>query len=522
MVVLAVASAAVYLLAFTLPFSLATYAARPHLTLGEATGHGAEGLALFATAVIALFTFQLCAARSVVRLPPVVGRRAALAGTALCSLALLFAQPTLSVDLYDYLAQGSVLALHGANPFQVGLARFRDPLVRYAGWPDLPSPYGPAWQAITSLLVLSGVRLAGQLFLLKLLAALALLAILAFTGRALRALAPDDEALAMVVLGWNPLVLLELVGNGHNDALMLALVALALALVVRGQSLWAVAALLGAALVKPVALLLAPPLALLVAPSVVAKVRSAPPGQRRRHALVAAAIGLPLLALVALPFLAGLSSGLAMEAGLVLFSTPRLAFLLLRSAGAGLSQGAVLWGATALFLALYAWTMLRAPSFGSFLAVARRALLAFIFLGSSEFQPWYLTWALVFAALEPRLVRWALPLSASCLLSYAVFFWLRYWIHWQQLGVVLAGWACIAAGGVAAWLLGLWARGRTATTAHPAAAGLCSLKRPPEANGNILASFLTRLPTDESREPDGGTAEGQPPTDVGVTSDPHA
>jgi hypothetical protein len=60
------------------------------------------------------------------------------------------------------------------------------------------------------------------------------------------------------LVGWNPVVAVHFAGGGHNDALMLALVALALALGDRGRSESAGAAWALAALVKWVPLLLLP------------------------------------------------------------------------------------------------------------------------------------------------------------------------------------------------------------------------------------------------------------------------
>ncbi len=445
---LALASAAVYLLAFTVPFPLFRLATRPHLTLGEATNHSAAGLALFAAALAALFLTYGWALRLMPRLSAEEARLTVLAGAALCVLVLLFAQPTLSNDLYDYLAHGRVLAVHGSDAFRVPLNAFPgDPLIAYAGWPELPSPYGLLWQLVASLVAVANLGLAGQLLLFKLVAGASLLATTVLVGRALRMAAPGLEAIGMAAFAWNPLVLLELAGNGHNDALMLWLVAAALACAAAGRRpLLTLALLMGAALVKPVALLLAAPLLVLL-------LARCPATCRVTLLLRALAVAGPLLALALLPVaLGGASGGMAAESTLVLFSTPRLLFLAARWAAVPIAQSTVLWLASLLFLALYARGVARSRDYPSLLRESRRALLGFVLLASSEFQPWYLSWALLPAALAPRPAAWTLPASAGCLLSYVVFFWLRFWIHWDQFGVVLAASAVTGAGLLAGWL----------------------------------------------------------------------
>jgi hypothetical protein len=64
----------------------------------------------------------------------------------------------------------------------------------------------------------------------KLIAALSVLALTALAARL-----AADRAAAVVLIGWNPLFAIHFAGGGHNDALMLALVAAALALAGSGR-----------------------------------------------------------------------------------------------------------------------------------------------------------------------------------------------------------------------------------------------------------------------------------------------
>jgi Glycosyltransferase family 87 len=122
---------------------------------------------------------------------------------------------------------------------------------RYAGTAYLQetSPYGPAFSLVSRPAGLtSNAALAAWLF-----RAGAALCVLATTWLVAR-----RRAFAAALVGWNPLVALEFGGGGHNDALMMALVAAALALGERKRVQAAGAAWALAVLVKWVPLILLP------------------------------------------------------------------------------------------------------------------------------------------------------------------------------------------------------------------------------------------------------------------------
>src|SRR5205823_10504562 len=55
---------------------------------------------------------------------------------------------------------------------------------------------------------------------------------------------------ALLLYAWNPLVLIETAGSGHNDAAMMTFALLGLLLATRGRLLWGLAALVLSVLVK--------------------------------------------------------------------------------------------------------------------------------------------------------------------------------------------------------------------------------------------------------------------------------
>lgn len=168
------------------------------------------------------------------------------------ALPLVAGPPLMSRDVYAYAAQGA-LADAGGQPYTTGVASLTaspylhlvDPLWRHA-----TSPYGP--------LFLQLARAAAAAARGHVLVAVLALRLVAVAGMALLALAVPPiarsygraaaPAFALAVL--NPLLLLTLVGGAHNDALMLGLLAVGVALARTGRPAAAVAFCALAATVK--------------------------------------------------------------------------------------------------------------------------------------------------------------------------------------------------------------------------------------------------------------------------------
>lgn len=181
----------------------------------------------------------------------------------LFNLGLLVARPTLSRDLYTYVAHG-YLGLTGGNPYaqpasEVAATPFGVSLLA-AGW--LPwhgvTPYGPVWTGIE----IAALRLAHQVgptvLLLKLLAVAASLTSAWLIWRLLGLVRPQDQLLGTLIYLWNPLIILEFAGDGHNDALLIACTLAALLAAVQLRPTGALAGLVLGALVKFWPLMLLP------------------------------------------------------------------------------------------------------------------------------------------------------------------------------------------------------------------------------------------------------------------------
>jgi alpha-1,6-mannosyltransferase len=181
-----------------------------------------------------------------------------LAGALLMRLALLFAEPYLSTDIYRYVWDGRVQAA-GINPYHhvpsaPELAHLRDTAI----FPNINRAdhavtiYPPAAQAIFFALT----RLGDSVLAMK----LGLLAFDAATVALLLALLHrlGSPATRIAAYAWHPLPVWEIAGSGHVDIAMCALLMAGLLLFLHYRPLLAGAVVTLGALVKPTALLALP------------------------------------------------------------------------------------------------------------------------------------------------------------------------------------------------------------------------------------------------------------------------
>jgi hypothetical protein len=182
---------------------------------------------------------------------------AGLATAIAAALVILFVgiYPSSSQDLFHNIASARTLWVYGENPMVTPPAAHPDdPLVRQVrAWRDESSFYGPLFYVLS----VAPSRLAGDDVLLNLLAfkalhGLALLALALLAGAAADLLAPGRRTQAIVMVGWNPLLLYESVANAHNDILMSVAAVGGLLVAARGRGLAGVlVAALSAALKYP-------------------------------------------------------------------------------------------------------------------------------------------------------------------------------------------------------------------------------------------------------------------------------
>ena len=267
-----------------------------HVWLLRELQHGAGRV--LATAVLLLGVLVLL--RAWLRLHPRDdGIDVSRATLALWGLPLLLAPPLFSSDAYSYAAQGRIVQL-GLDPYVFGpgslgggFAGQADPL-----WLWTPAPYGPlALQIQNAIVELMRSNPYASAVGMRLPAIASLVVIAVLLPRIATALGRDPRfALWLGVL--NPLTVLHLLGGAHNDALMIALIVVALWLATKRRLVLASLAVALAAAVKQPALVAVIAVGLLSAPAAPQSHHVAWTRKRVAHVAAASAVALGGFALI--------------------------------------------------------------------------------------------------------------------------------------------------------------------------------------------------------------------------------
>lgn len=365
-------------------------------------------------------------ALGVLALQRVSGRRALgilLVVAGACRLALLPAPPTLSTDAYRYVWDARV-ARAGFSPWAYPptapeLAGLRDqtiyPRLNHPGWRSIYPPGAQAFfSAVHALAPDSVLAMKAAFAVAELLTLAALVGLLRALGLPLARAA---------VYAWNPLVLVEVWGSAHLDALAILGVVLAARAAVAGRRALAGALLGAGALVKlyPAALL----------PLILARLT----GRARVAATLLAFVGV-----VALGYAPVLARG-----GDALGSLPR--YLAEERFNPGLVDSlahvpGLSVAALGLWVLAVAWWRRGRP-----LPEAAVWLVGGFVLLSPSIFPWYVLWLVPFLALAPS--AWWIAFTGTVALAYA-FYVTEPWAMpaWAR----LLEFAPLAAGG--AWAVG--------------------------------------------------------------------
>jgi alpha-1,6-mannosyltransferase len=297
---------------------------------------------------------------------------------------------------------GRILGVYGANPFDQLAADFEaDPFYRYVGWPRAPSAYGPGWELLAATTArLAGDGIAANVLAFKALGGLFLAGCVAIVADLLRRTAPERALASVLLLAWNPLILYETLGQGHNDVTMLFWILACAWCLAHTRYTLAVLALVAGSLFKFVPLLLFPAVALI-------SLRALPDTRARLRfaAVTTGAAGL-LVLLAYAPFWHGTAAlGIERRFGLFTTSLPAAAFALLEAPlgeeGAITVVSAVAVAATALFALWQGVRASRDPSWQSFVRAAFAVLMFYLLLTCFWFQQWYAVWPLGLVPLLP-------------------------------------------------------------------------------------------------------------------------
>lgn len=413
---LAAASALVYGLAFTRPYSLVALSGQPLYTLAQRALADPYAYARLALA-FALLGLLYGLGWRLARRTGGAAAWAIVAGGAVASAAvLLWMYPIGAADLFADIMYGRILSLYHANPyFDVAEAFAGDRFLPYVAWRDTPAHYGPlCLELFAAAARLAGDGVVANALAFKLLNALFLAGSIALVALTLRRTAPEWALAGTLALAWNPIVLYETLANGHNDILMVFWVLAAIWCCTGRRYVLAALALAAAALVKIVPALLVPALA-------VVALGGARPARVRARFLLGAVVGsLAVTALAYAPLWRGPAT-LTFVQRQAMFTTSLPAALWawlgprwgIERAGAAI--GALAWGAAGAFALWRAWRTLRDPSWLSFPRAAFDILLFYLLVACPWYKEWYSIWPLAVAAAIPT----GRALVPAVLLNYA-------------------------------------------------------------------------------------------------------
>jgi len=251
----------IYIFAFLLPANLLSLYQQPRL---DAYLLFREGTLAYVQLIIAFVILGLLYWEGYRLASRQVGGRTAwiivIAGMLAFIAIFLFMAPFDAADIYDNIMHGRILGVYHANPFRQVIVDYpRDPFFQYAAWKGAHSAYGPLWELLAGLTArLSGDGIILNVMAFKLLPGLFHLASVSIVFLYLRATAPEKALGGVLLLGWNPVLLFETWGNGHNDIAMAFWLLAAFWCLSRKRYTLAALSLLLGALVKFIPVLLIP------------------------------------------------------------------------------------------------------------------------------------------------------------------------------------------------------------------------------------------------------------------------
>lgn len=144
---------------------------------------------------------------------------------AVAQLIMILLVPS-NADIFFYEMTGD-LAANGINPYAYPLMAFPEhPLLPFNHWIDMTAVYGPVWTAINATIMsITGPDPVTATLVYKVffgVVAIALAVLVYFLARHLTS-SPHLATVAAVLVAWQPAMIMESAGQGHNDPVMLLL-----------------------------------------------------------------------------------------------------------------------------------------------------------------------------------------------------------------------------------------------------------------------------------------------------------
>lgn len=419
----ALGSLAIYFLAFTLPANLLELYQRNSLVGGLLRHAGLYGFLRLTVAFISVGLLYFVGLRAAHQTSSKTAWMIVIGGTLAFIIMFLFMAPLDARDIYDNIFHGRILGVYGANPFRDLISSFpHDPFFQYPWWKNSPSAYGPLWETLAGLTArLAGDGIITNILAFKILPGIFHLTSIAVVVSYLRRIEPGRALSGALLLGWNPVLLYETWGNGHNDIAMIFWVLLAALLISQKQYSLAILSLVAGTLIKFVPVLLIPA-AMLIG------YRSLENFKSRLWFIVKTSLAGAFLIMIAyIPFWNGMAT-FSMGRRMQMFTTsiPAVMYRILKPA-LGWSEAARLvslgaLGLLAIFMLVQTLRAQKQESTKDFLQTAFNILAFYLLVTCLWFQPWYGIWLISLAPLLPvRSRRFALVFGYWVLSKQLIF-----------------------------------------------------------------------------------------------------
>jgi hypothetical protein len=206
--------------------------------------------------VVALMGLMLAGYLAILGCASAITMRVAIGAIVALHLVFLLAPPIFSADIFGYIGFARLEVLHDLNPYRYSPNYApQDAIYPFVGLEAHTTPYGPLFTIVS--LPVAWLSPAAAVWALKSVFALASLGLVALTAACAR-VRGDDPLKAALFVGLNPVLLIFIVGGGHNDVLVMGLAMGAVYLLIRGREALGVSGIVAAAAAKLTAALLLP------------------------------------------------------------------------------------------------------------------------------------------------------------------------------------------------------------------------------------------------------------------------
>jgi hypothetical protein len=332
----------------------------------------------------------------------------------LFNVLLILGVPRLSQDIFSYMAHGYLGQLPHGNPFLLpaeaaGNTAIGPQLAAYGWHPENGigiTPYGVLWTRLEMLVMGITSDVPTALLLLKALVVAASLGtaflIWCFLGRT----NPRFQMLGTLTYLWNPLVVVEFAGEGHNDSVLIAFVLTILVACAAKRPAASVAALLLGVLVKY--------LPVMFVPAVLAYLWRTRRGTRglALQIFIGLLIGVGVAVILYLPLWVGSETfqGLLVRGQPISSASPvgALNWFLRHTPFGSMSGPLTLALVTIPALGFMLWASIRVRDIVGLGRALAQVSLAFVLVASPDYWPWYvgLPVALAAAASPDKSLLW--------------------------------------------------------------------------------------------------------------------